>query len=52
MPARSLRFDPLLTQIGANELKSMVRMWGGGSQTRKDECIARIRYGLADPTRV
>ena len=52
MPARSLRFDPLLTQIRADELKSMVRMWGGGSQTRKDECIARIKHGLADPTRV
>ena len=52
MPASSLRFDPLLTQIRADELKSMVRMWGGGSQTRKDECIARIKHGLADPTRV
>jgi hypothetical protein len=30
----------------------MVRMWGGGSQTRKDDCIALIRQGLADPAKV
>ena len=52
MPAHSLRFDPLLPHIRSDELKSMVRMWGGGSQTRKDDCIALIRQGLADPAKV
>jgi hypothetical protein len=52
MPERPLRFDPFLPHIRSDELKSMVRMWGGGSQTRKDDCIALIRQGLADPTKV
>ena len=52
MPERPLRFDPFLPHINSNELKSMVRMWGGGSQTRKDDCIALIRRGLADPAKV
>jgi hypothetical protein len=52
MPERPLRFDPFLSHINSNELKSMVRMWGGGSQTRKDDCIALIRQGLADPAKV
>jgi len=52
MPERPLRFDPFLPHINSNELKSMVRMWGGGSQTRKDDCIALIRQGLADPAKV
>ncbi len=52
MPARSLRFDADLPRVGAAELKSMARMWGGGSQTRKDQCIALIRQGLTDPEKV
>ena len=52
MPERPLRFDQFLPHINSNELKSMVRMWGGGSQTRKDDCIALIRQGLADPAKV
>jgi hypothetical protein len=52
MPERPLRFDPFLSHINSTELKSMVRMWGGGSQTRKDDCIALIRQGLADPAKV
>ena len=52
MPERPLRFDPFLPHVRSDELKSMVRMWGGGSQTRKDDCIAIIRQGLADPAKV
>lgn len=52
MPANSRRFDADLARVGAAELKSMARMWGGGSQTRKDQCIALIRQGLADPEKV
>ena len=52
MPAHSLRFDADLSRVGAAELKSMARMWGGGSQTRKDQCITLIRQGLADPEKV
>lgn len=46
------RFDPYLEQINSGELKMMVRLWGGRSQMRKDECIATIRQGLSDPERV
>jgi len=52
MPANSRRFDADLARVGAAELKSMARMWGGGSQTRKDQCITLIRQGLADPDKV
>jgi hypothetical protein len=52
MPEHPLRFDPFLPHVRSDELKSMVRMWGGGSQTRKDDCIALIRQGLADPAKV
>ncbi len=52
MPASSLRFDADLPRVGAAELKSMARMWGGGSQTRKDQCVTLIRQGLADPEKV
>jgi hypothetical protein len=51
MPEHPLRFDPFLPNVRSDELKSMVRMWGGGSQTRKDDCIAIIRQGLADPAK-
>jgi hypothetical protein len=52
MPANARRFDADLSRVGAAELKSMARMWGGGSQTRKDQCVTLIRQGLADPDKV
>jgi Helicase conserved C-terminal domain len=46
------RFDMLLGQMRSNDLKSMMRLWGGRTQTRKDDMLAFIRAGLADPDRV
>ena len=46
------RFDAYLDSVQSSDLKSMVRLWGGRSQMRKDECIATIRQGLSDPARV
>lgn len=46
------RFDSHLERINSSELKTMVRLWGGRSQMRKDECIATIRQGLSDPERL
>jgi hypothetical protein len=46
------RFDNLLPSIRSDDLKSMVRMWGGKSQLRKDECIAAICNGLRDPQQI
>ncbi len=46
------RFDTYLDLVQSSELKSMVRLWGGHSQMRKDECIAAIRRGLGDAERV
>lgn len=51
-PNSSNRFDMLLEQMRSNDLKSMLRMWGGRTQTRKDDMLAFIRAGLADPERV
>lgn len=48
----SRRFDGYLPSINADKLKSMMRLWGQSTQLRKDECIAAIRQGLADPSRV
>ena len=48
----SLHFDPFLLHIPANILKSMARLWGGSSLTRKDECISLIQHSLADPAKV
>ena len=48
----SLRFDDYLTQVRADELKRMARLWGASSQCRKDECVAIIRSGLQEPSRV
>ena len=45
-------FDGYLPNIRSQELKSMVRMWGGSTQMRKAECIEYIREGLRDPERV
>jgi hypothetical protein len=52
LPQTHRRFDAYLDVVQSNELKSMVRIWGGRSQMRKDECIATIRQGLSDPARV
>jgi hypothetical protein len=45
-------FDGYLPQVRADELKRMVRLWGGRSQMRKAECIETIQEGLRDPVRV
>lgn len=52
MQYKQYRFDPYLAHVQSNELKSMVRLWGGRSQMRKDDCIRTIRQGLDDPERV
>ncbi len=52
MPHMQRRFDAYLDLVQANELKSMVRLWAGRTQMRKDECIAAIRAGLSDLERV
>jgi hypothetical protein len=46
------RFDAALSQIGSAELKRMAHAWGGPGNLRKDESIAWIRKGLADPEKV
>jgi hypothetical protein len=46
------RFDQYLGEINADQLKSMARFWGGSGKLRKDESIAIMRLGLADPERV
>jgi len=45
-------FDDYLPGVSSDELKSMVRMWGGRTQMRKAECIEYICEGLRDPNRV
>ena len=45
-------FDGDLLRINASELIPMARLWGGTSTMRKDDCIACIRHGLANPNRV
>ncbi|MFQ5808000.1 MAG: helicase-associated domain-containing protein [Armatimonadota bacterium] len=52
MEVVSERFDPYLENVRADELKRMVRLWDGKGLTRKADCIAVIRRGLADPRRV
>lgn len=52
MRYKQYRFDPYLPQVQSSELKSMVRLWGGRSQMRKDECITTIRQGLNNPESV
>jgi hypothetical protein len=49
MADRSKRFDPFLLQVGAAELKQMVRAYGGKSTMRKQECIDFLRAALANP---
>src|SRR3990172_1169849 len=45
-------FDRALPRVGADKLKPMVKIWGGASTMRKEECIACIRAGLKDPLKV
>jgi hypothetical protein len=45
-------FDADLERVGSENLKRMVRIWGGTTAMRKDECIACIRAGLANPEKV
>lgn len=47
-------FDLYLEYVNHGELKSMARMWGVPTKTpfKKDELVAYIRAGLADPARV
>ena len=45
-------FDDDLPRVNADKIKPMVKMWGGESKMRKDECIACISAGLADPQKV
>lgn len=52
MAERRLCFDAHLLQVRSDDLKRMARTWGGSSQTRKDQCIALICAGLADPAKV
>lgn len=52
MSASPLRFDDWLSRLRADELKNMARLWGGNSQTRKDQAIVLIQQGLADPEKV
>ena len=52
MTMPSHRFDGYLSSINADQLKPMMRLWGASTQLRKDECIAVIRQGLADPAKV
>ncbi|HNT23887.1 MAG TPA: helicase-associated domain-containing protein [Anaerolineales bacterium] len=47
-----LYFDHDLSRVGADKLKPMVKLWGGDSKMRKDECIACICAGLKDPQKV
>ena len=52
MTTPSRRFDSYLSSINSDKLKPMMRLWGASTQLRKDECIAVIRQGLADPAKV
>jgi hypothetical protein len=52
MAENQYRFDPLLRHVNADKLKPMVRIWGGQSKMRKNECIAWIRNGLSDPASI
>ena len=52
MTPPSRRFDDHLSSINSDKLKPMMRLWGASTQLRKDECIAVIREGLADPAKV
>jgi hypothetical protein len=52
MTENHYRFESFLPRVNADKLKSMVRMWGGTSKLRKDECIGLITAGLKDPAKV
>lgn len=46
------RFDDVLSNINADELKSMVRLWGGLSTFQKLKCITLIQESLNDPQKI
>lgn len=46
------RFDDVLSNINADELKSMVRLWGGLGTFQKPKCIAWIQESLNDPQKI
>lgn len=46
------KFDEMLSQLRAEQVRSIARMWGVVSKLPKDECIALIRQGLNDPEQV
>ena len=48
---RQRSFDGYLEHARVEDLKSMVRLYGG-KLTRKDECIAFVKAALADPEQV
>ena len=52
MPPTFRRFDDYLPHVASDMLKSIARLWGSRGQPRKDECVAIIRRGLADPQQV
>lgn len=52
MATTSHRFDPYLGRIHADGLKKMVRLWGGRSQLRKNECLAVIQRGLNSESQI
>ncbi len=45
-------FDNDLPRVGSDKLKPMVKIWGGDSKMRKEECIVCICAGLKDPHKV
>ncbi len=45
-------FDGYLGHFNAEQLKKMVRLWGGTNKLRKDENLALIWQGLNDPAEV
>lgn len=42
-------FDPYLDHVNADDIKRMVRIWGGTYKMRKTECIELINESLRDP---
>ncbi|MBN1428396.1 MAG: helicase-associated domain-containing protein [Anaerolineae bacterium] len=52
MSAADRRFDSDLYRMTADKLKPMMKLWGGKSNARKDECLALITQSLKDPEKV
>ena len=47
-----LRFDDYLPYVNSDELKAIVKLWGGRGSERKSDSIEIIRTGLNAPQRV